>query len=160
MIDESSDQLHKSLVILARVYIPQEQCVQTLFVDLAPCVSSTAQAIFDTIAQVLRSVIGFHMIYPHILRAWGIIHDLVLLSSERNIPWTNVCAFNSDNCNVMKGVRNGVIAKLRDVSPEIIDLGCVCHLANLAVGSALKTSPINLDELLCDINTHFCNRYV
>ena len=58
----------------------------------------------------------------------------------------------------MKGARNGVIAKIKEVSPTVIDLGCVCHLANLAMGAALKHSPVNLDELLCDINTHFCNR--
>lgn len=79
--------------------------------------------------------------------------------SERGIPWENVFAFNSDNCSVMKGKRNGLIAKLREVSPKIIDVGCVCHLANLAVGSSLKKAYINVDELLADIFHHFAMRY-
>lgn len=69
-------------------------------------------------------------------------------------------AFNSDNCSAMKGQRNGLIAKIRTKVPNVIDIGCVCHLANLAVGSALKTMPMSVDDLLSDINTHFSNRYV
>lgn len=68
-------------------------------------------------------------------------------------------AFNSDNCSVMKGQRNGVIAKLRDVNPHIIDVGCVCHMANLAVGKSLKRSLYNVDELVCDLVSYFNNRY-
>lgn len=64
-------------------------------------------------------------------------------------------SFNSDNCNAMKGHKSGLIAQIRKVAPNVIDVGCVCHLANLAVGEALKTSPVNIDDLLCSINTHF-----
>lgn len=81
------------------------------------------------------------------------------ICSDRKLPWNNVTSFNSDNFSAMKGHKNGVIAKLREKVPDIIDIGCICHLANLAVGCALKTSPINLDDLLCDINTHFNLRY-
>lgn len=58
----------------------------------------------------------------------------------------------------MKGQRNGLIAKLRNENPDIVDVGCVCHLANLAVGAALKALPINVDELLSDIYNHFNTR--
>lgn len=69
-------------------------------------------------------------------------------------------AFNSDNCSVMKGKRQGLIAKLREVSPRIIDVGCVCHLANLAVGMSLKSLPFRVDDLLTDIFHHFSMRLV
>lgn len=78
--------------------------------------------------------------------------------SKREIPWRNVFSFNSDNCSVMKGQRNGLIAKLRKKNPDIIDVGCVCHLANLAVGAALKTLPMSADDLLADIFNHFSMR--
>lgn len=55
----------------------------------------------------------------------------------------------------MKGQKSGLIAKIRQVAPDVVDVGCICHLANLAVGAALKLSPINLNDLLCDISTHF-----
>lgn len=77
-----------------------------------------------------------------------------------NIPWTNVIAFNSDNCSVMKGNRSGVIAKIREVQPNVIDVGCVCHMANLAVAAALTQGLFNIDDLLRDIFSHFSHRLV
>ena len=54
MVDESNDTDSKCLVILARVYLPNEKAARTLFIDLAPCPLSTSQGIFDTIDAVFR----------------------------------------------------------------------------------------------------------
>lgn len=83
-----------------------------------------------------------------------------LSDRKKNIPWKNVVAFNSDNCSVMKGHRSGVIAKIRSVQPYVIDVGCVCHMANLAVKASLKKSLFNVDELLSDVVNHFKDRLV
>ena len=37
----------------------------------------------------------------------------------------------------------------------MFDLGCICHLENLALKAAMKSLPINIDSLLVDVNTHF-----
>ena len=58
----------------------------------------------------------------------------------------------------MKGQRNGVIAKIRSVQPNIIDVGCICHLANLAVGAALKYALFDVDNLLCELSKYFKDR--
>jgi len=71
------------------------------------------------------------------------------------LPLTNVMNFTSDTCNVMKGVRNGVIAKLRAVQPKIVDVNCICHLVNLCIKSAVKSLPLKVDDLLIDIYSHF-----
>ena len=55
----------------------------------------------------------------------------------------------------MKGVRGGVIAKLRGVQPKVIDVHCICHLVSLVVKAAVKTIPIKVDELLVDVCYHF-----
>ena len=62
---------------------------------------------------------------------------------------------NSDTCNTMKGQRNGVVRYLRDKQPNVIDLGCICHLENLAIKAAIKCLPVNIDAFVVDINTHF-----
>ena len=54
----------------------------------------------------------------------------------------------------MKGQRNGVVRHLRERQPNLVDLGCICHLENLAIKSAIKVLPVNVDFLV-DINTHF-----
>ncbi len=55
----------------------------------------------------------------------------------------------------MKGIRNGVIAKIRNEQPKIIDVHCICHLVNLCVNSAVKVLPFKVDEVLVDIYYHF-----
>ena len=55
----------------------------------------------------------------------------------------------------MKGAHNGVIAKLRELQPTIVDISCICHSLNLCVKSAVKTLPLKVDELLVDIFYHF-----
>lgn len=84
----------------------------------------------------------------------------MVTSSDRGIPWSNVIAFNSDNCSVMKGSRGGVIAKIKEVQPHIIDVGCICHLSNLAVGASLKGALFDLDSLLCELFKYFKDRYL
>ena len=64
-------------------------------------------------------------------------------------------SFTSDTCNVMKGARNGVIAKFRTVQPKIVDIHCICHLTSLCVKKAVKAIPLKVDELLVDIFYHF-----
>ena len=43
------------------------------------------------------------------------------------------CDIESDNCSIMKGQHKGVIKRIRDVTPKVVDLGCICHLCNLCV---------------------------
>ena len=56
----------------------------------------------------------------------------------------------------MKGRRNGVVRHLTDKQPNLIDLGCICHLENLAIKAAMKSLPISVDAFLVEISTHFC----
>lgn len=81
--------------------------------------------------------------------------------SSADIPLSNITSFNSDNCNVMKGARGGVIAKLRSANSAIVDIGCCCHLADLAVKALLKKLPdFSIDNLIMDVTHHFALRYV
>ena len=74
---------------------------------------------------------------------------------SRGLVYEHLVCFNSDTCNIMKGRRNGVVRHLMDKQPDLIDFGCICHLENLALKSAMKSLPIATDSFLVDINTHF-----
>ena len=65
-------------------------------------------------------------------------------------------SFTSDTCNIMKGARGGVIAKLCSIQPKIIDVHCICHLVSLCAKSAVKGLPLKVDDLLVD-TYHFRN---
>ena len=81
---------------------------------------------------------------------------VILLSfSTREIPWSNLIAFSSDNCSVMKGKHNSVLSRIRNVQPEVLDIGCICHLANLCCVAAVKQLPLPVEELLIDVYFHF-----
>ena len=87
--------------------------------------------------------------------AQGIFVGLKQTLSCYQIPPSNMLSFTSDTCNFMKGARNGVIAKLRELQPNLVDINCICHSLNLCVKSAVKTLPLKIDELLVDIFYHF-----
>lgn len=56
------------------------------------------------------------------------------------LSFSNLVSFTSDTCNVMKGARGGVIAKLREEQGNIIDVHCVCHVVSLCVKAATKSA--------------------
>ena len=56
------------------------------------------------------------------LTAQGIFTALKDMIESYGIPLCNLKSFTSDTCNVMKGARNGVIAKLSTVQPKIVDI--------------------------------------
>ena len=128
LIDESNDRgtEAKDLVILVRLFDPVLMKAITRFLALPT--AKRAIAIFEKINECFVS---------------------------RGIDYRHLICFNSYTCSTMKGQRNGVVKHLKDQQPGLLDLGCICHLENLALKAAMKTLPINIDSLLVDINTHF-----
>ena len=118
----------KLLTILIRLYDPASGMVVTRHVDTVGITDLSAESIFTALKTALEA------------------HQL---------PFSNLMSFTSDTCNVMKGKKNGVIAKLRTLQPRIIDIDCVCHLVSLCVKTATKQLPLKVDELLVDIYYHF-----
>ena len=70
--------------------------------------------------------------------AEGIYVGLKQTLERSQVPIANVISFTSDTCNVMKGRRNGVIAKLRESQSSIIDINCICHLLIFVSSLQLK----------------------
>lgn len=66
--------------------------------------------------------------------------------------------FSSDNCSVMKGRRNSVITCVQAEQLHVVDIGCICHLANLCCSAGVKQFPFPIDEMIVDIFYHFNNR--
>ena len=49
-----------------------------------------------------------------------------------HIPIENLLSFTSDTCNVMKGAKGGVIAKIQVEQPKVVDIKCVMLLTCLS----------------------------
>lgn len=67
------------------------------------------------------------------------------------VPYEHCVAFCSDNASVMVGAKNGVVALLKQKQPNLISIGCLCHLVNLAAEKASAIMPVKLDEIVVDI---------
>ena len=75
---------------------------------------------------------------------------------SRDIPWDNVLAYSLGNC--MKEKINSVFSRVKDGIPHVMDIGCICHHANLCCQAAVKTIPYPIDKMLVNIFYHFHNR--
>uniref|UniRef100_A0A8W8I440 Uncharacterized protein n=1 Tax=Magallana gigas TaxID=29159 RepID=A0A8W8I440_MAGGI len=78
-----------------------------------------------------------------------------------DISWTNVVAFTSDNCNVMKGTNNSVLSRIKAVQPDVFDsdrclMGCLKsemerllgnYLARFIKVSFFKENNVDLTQL-------------
>ena len=130
LCDESNDSGDsvKLLTILVRFFDPVREIVVTRHLDTVGITDVSAEGIFTALAETVQ---------------------------KYNLQFSNLLSFASDTCNVMKGARCGVVAKLRGEQPKLLDIHCICHLVSLVVKSATKTLPLKIDELLVDIYYHF-----
>ena len=83
-------------------------------------------------------------LYDHLNEVFVTRHletvDITDLTAEGvyNVPLIgNSLSFVSDTCSVMKGVRGGVISKLRSEQPKVIDINCICQLVIFVVKAAM-----------------------
>lgn len=87
--------------------------------------------------------------------AVNLFNSLNKTLADRNISWQKVFGVVSDNCSVMKGERNSVMSKIKEQQPNLFDIGCICHLANLCCVAAVKVLPLPIEELIIDVYYHF-----
>uniref|UniRef100_H3AGU8 Uncharacterized protein n=1 Tax=Latimeria chalumnae TaxID=7897 RepID=H3AGU8_LATCH len=120
MCDETNDQGDdKNFVILVRLYEEEEMAMKTRFLDMPTCNIGSAENLFNCLDESFR---------------------------KRGISWNNVVAYNSDNASVMKGRKNSVYSRIVQWQPNVVDMDCICHFANLAVGSAMKMFPLPVED--------------
>ena len=126
LCDESNElgDSQKLLTILVRLFEPLNEVICTRHLDTVGITDLSAQGIYLAIKETLH---------------------------KYHIPIENLLSFTSDTCNVMKGAKGGVIAKIQVEQPKVVDIKCVCHVVNLFVKSAVKVMPLKVDELLVDI---------
>ena len=80
---------------------------------------------------------------------------LKLSLSNNGLDLSKCIAFMSDTTNVMKGARSGVQSLIRKEYPHVLDVGCICHLADLTIKSGIQALPIDIDQLFIDVFYYF-----
>ncbi|XP_042147359.1 uncharacterized protein LOC121836509 [Ixodes scapularis] len=80
------------------------------------------------------------------------IGNLILdVLKSRDLPIANCLAMSADNANVMIDKKIGVAAVLKEAQPNLIVVGCPCHLINLAARKGAACFPVKVDEILVDV---------
>ena len=75
--------------------------------------------------------------------------------SINSLDFSRYLAFMSDTVNVMKGTRSGIQKFIRDECSDVFDVGCISHLADLAIKAGMQTLPVDIDHLFVDIFYYF-----
>ena len=67
--------------------------------------------------------------------------------SKKGLDFSNCLAFMFDTTNVMKGSQSG----MQNECPHMLDVGCICHFADLALKAGMQTLPVDIDKLFVDV---------
>ena len=74
-----------------------------------------------------------------------------MFSSQYNIEWDIVKGFSSDTASIMVGLRSSVLSRVHEATNnQVIDFGCVSHVANLCANSLVKALHYPDEDLLID----------
>ncbi|RXN02294.1 AC9 transposase [Labeo rohita] len=139
MCDESNNRkTDKEFVILTRLYDEATLQVATRFLEMPTCNVGNAENLYGKLSEALRAL-------------W----HCFLFPIEKEASHGITFAFNSDNASVMKGRHNSVISRLKTSQPHIQDLGCICHLVQLATGCGIRAAQVPVEDILVGIYTHF-----
>ena len=121
MMDESNDK--NKCIILVRVFDLLVGDVRTRFLDMPVVNIGTAKNLFDVLKESLR---------------------------YNGLDFSRCLAFKSNTTNVMKGTRSGIHKLIRDECSDVFDVGCICHLVDLAIKAGMQPLPADIDHLFVD----------
>ena len=65
--------------------------------------------------------------------------------------------FSSDGENTLVGCENSLWTRLKAISPNCVQLKCVCHSLALCIQQAVFKLPSNIGFLLCEVPSWFGN---
>ena len=129
LIDESTDvAAKKNLCICIRYFSEQEMQVATAFVGMIEVVEATGENLFQAVKTGLQTV---------------------------GLDLHNCFGFASDGASTMVGEWNSVWSRIRESSPNCIQIKCICHSLALCVQHAFEKMPANLGFLLKEIPKWF-----
>nr|XP_047127552.1 SCAN domain-containing protein 3-like [Hydra vulgaris] len=131
IIDESTDiSANKHLCILARFFSVLKNEIVTKFMGLILVHETTGENIFHLLDQEIKKC---------------------------GQSLTNCIGFATDGASNMTGCNNSVWTRIKEVSPNYVQLKCICHSLALCIEHAVSKLPSNIAFLLSEIPHWFCN---
>lgn len=129
-MDESNDKTDKSWIIFVWIFDAEVGDICTPFLDMPVVNIGNASNLFAALKKSLQS---------------------------NGLDFNKCMAFMSDTTNIMKGCRSGVQSLNKRECPDVLDVGCICHLADLTIKAGMGTFPVDIDKLFIDVFYYFCH---
>ncbi|XP_030044942.1 uncharacterized protein LOC115459228 [Microcaecilia unicolor] len=129
IIDESTDiGPEKQLCVMVRYYSRSLKSITTTFLGIISLDSVTANEIFNTITKFLAA---------------------------NRLAIDRCLGLATDGCSTMYGKINFVIARFREVCPDIVHIKCICHSIQLSSSRALMVMPSNVEFMIAETYNWF-----
>ncbi|XP_033115328.1 uncharacterized protein LOC117115578, partial [Anneissia japonica] len=127
--DGSSDTgVEKMNPMTVRIFDVNRGCVATQFLDMCMSSRSTAEALFNTMDEVLKT---------------------------HSLSWKNCVGIGLDNTSVNMGCRNSIKTRLLKENDAAYVMGCPCHIIHNTAGKAgeafHRVTGFSVDDMLVDI---------
>ncbi|XP_005103816.1 uncharacterized protein LOC101845565 [Aplysia californica] len=128
IVDESTDVGCLKLLCLIIRYVDSEKGVVDAFLGLVPVLETNAETLFHPMKNELETF---------------------------GLSLKDCVGFASDGASVMVGVKNSVWTRIKNVSPNCIQMKCICHSLALCMQHAFAKLPSNLVFLLTEVPSWF-----
>ncbi|XP_041112853.1 uncharacterized protein LOC121319467 [Polyodon spathula] len=103
-----------------------------------------------------RNVVQYLNVSDHVSGTGQAMFDFLMETFKKfDIPSDNIVAFSSDNGPPMIDVNDSVISRLKQINPNIINIGYLFNLPDLACKSGVQALSAPIEELISDIYYHF-----
>ena len=127
--DESTDiSVFEQVAVSARVIDTTDGLVKSYSLGIKPVPSASATNIFGKIEEMFK---------------------------DDGIPWRNMIAYGSDGANVMRGSKNSVLTRLKNVQPYLYSIHCTCHQLHLCAQGASKCIPPIVEDFARNVAYFF-----
>lgn len=73
----------------------------------------------------------------------------------RNLHLANVTSFSADNANVNFGSKKSVFVELKKTNPDMIGMGCLCHIIHNSFKNALKLLKLDIENIVIRVFNEF-----
>lgn len=129
IVDESTDvACSKHLAVMLRFFSSCDNKVNTEFLDLIPVVETDAESLFSAMKAAVEGT---------------------------GLKLEDCVGFGSDGAAVMVGCTNSVWSRLKQVSPNCVQMKCICHSLALCVQTAFNTLPSSVGFILAEVPKWF-----
>lgn len=129
IVDESTDvSVFRYLCICIKYFSVKSECINLQFLGIIEVVSYTAESLYNYICNFMVEV---------------------------NLDLTNVIGIGTDGANNLCGKFNSLFTRLKQKSPNLQIVRCICHSLNNAVSKASEQFPCTIDYLCREIYNWF-----